>query len=341
MPRRGKTPDQDGILSGLNFAKPSPAGPGWLEVSWQLDDELVEPAAELLGRVGANGVAIEPAGSKLLLRAWLHDDSDLEARLDRFRRGLWHLSQITPFPEPQYRHLAQDDWEAAWKREYRPLPIGRQLLVQPIVPKPDPEGMTNSSPWNDAFELIGVDRELSVDAQRTLLYLEPGMAFGTGTHPTTRQCLELLETYVMPGTAVLDVGCGSGILSIGAVLLGAGSALALDIDQDAVQWARTNVLHNRLGDRIRVELGSLEALPGGAPYALVLANIQAPTVIQLLREGMADFLAADGALIAAGILDEQQTEVERHAQEAGLTLGEVRAAGDWRALVLRQPPSAS
>ncbi len=307
----------------------------------QLEDELVEPAAELLGRVGANGVAIEPAGGKLLVRAWLLDDSGLEARLDQFRRGLWHLSQITPFPEPQYRHLAQADWEAAWKREYRPLPIGRQLLVQPIVPKPDPEATANSSPWNDSFELIGVDRELSVDPQRTLLYLEPGMAFGTGTHPTTRQCLELVESYVMPGTAVLDVGCGSGILSIGAVLLGAGSALALDTDQDAVQWARTNVLHNRLGDQVRVELGSLDELPSAAQYSMILANIQAPTVIQLLRDGLADFLANDGALIAAGILDDQQTEVERYAREADLKLGEVRAAGDWRALVLHRSPSKS
>ncbi len=344
----------------------SPNALGWLEISLLLDGELVEPASELLGRVAPAGLVIEPFGDHMLVRAWLPRDDQLQNRLDRLERGLWHLGQIVPFPQPNFKEIPEQDWEAAWKHQFRPLPIGQRLLIQPVVPRSkraeagisaagsdenapfgaglqgeagsgrSPDDPTAQPAWNDALELISGDHPTPPDPNRLNVYLEPGMAFGTGTHPTTRHCLELLEEWVRPGNRVLDLGCGSGILAIAAVRLGAERALALDTDPDAVELARANVRHNSLNREVQVEHGSLAEVPQETKYSLIVANIHAAVIQQLLKERLAGHLAKPGRMIVSGILDEQQAAIERLAIDLGLQIEQVRRSGDWRTLVLRE-----
>lgn len=304
----------------------------WLEISLILDPELVEPASELLGRIAPSGVAIEPAGEQILLRAWLAQDDATGSRVEQFEHGLWHLGQITPFPQPSYTSVPDADWETAWKRGFRAIPIGGRLLVQPVAAV---NGAGNQPIWNDGFEPIGDSAPLPADPNRIVLLLEPGMAFGTGTHPTTRHCLELLERRLHPGDRALDLGCGSGILSIAAALLGASSVQALDIDPQAVQLAQVNLSHNQLSGTVAVEQGSLAQVPEPARFELIMANIQARVIAGLLGDGLAGHLSPKGALIVSGILDEQLAEIDGAVRAADLWIDEVVGTADWRTLVLR------
>lgn len=298
----------------------------WLQVSLQLDGERTEAVAELLARYATGGVSIEttrieqptqnqakPAGP-FLVRAFLPADRDLERRRRKLAEGLWHLGQILPLPEPHYRWLEEEDWSQTWKDRYRPLPVGRNLIIVPAWLK-------------------------GIAGPRTEIVLDPGMAFGTGTHPSTRLCLEALEDHLRPGDAVLDIGTGSGILSIAAALLGARSVLSMDTDADAVEAARQNVLRNKVSDRVQVLPGSLrqarEKIKHDPPN-LILANILAPTLESLLHGGLGGLLGTDGCLILSGILEDQSRALTKQARGLGLALMEVRCEQDWHALILKK-----
>jgi ribosomal protein L11 methyltransferase len=210
-----------------------------------------------------------------------------------------------------------ENWAEAWKRHYHPIRVGRRLLILPAwLPPP-------------------ADDDL-------LLILDPGMAFGTGTHPTTQLVLAILEEVLRPGQDVVDLGCGSGILSVAAARLEAGRVLALDIDPIAVNVARENLRRNRVDDRVRVELGSLERLrdPDRPIQAdVVLANILAPVLEGTIKDGLADALRPGGILVLSGILQDQVDALVEVAHQHGLEMVESRADGDWRALVMnRRPP---
>lgn len=299
----------------------------WLEVSLTLAGELAEPVADVLARHAPGGVAIESAGPPqaaaaggppVIVRAYLPRDEQLEARRQAIEHGLWHLGRIAPLPPPAYRELQAQDWAETWKERYRPIPIGRRLLILPAWLPEEPGG-------------------------RVAVRLDPGMAFGTGAHPSTRLTLLALEARLRPGQFVADLGCGSGILSVAAARLGAGRVLALDIDEQAVEAACRNAAANGVADRVTVRSGSLAELladaqgPGGAP-ALLLANILAPTLIELLEQGLERALAPGGLAVLAGILEDQSEGVERAARARGLRPLETLAEADWRALVLEAPP---
>ncbi|MBZ0290011.1 MAG: 50S ribosomal protein L11 methyltransferase, partial [Anaerolineae bacterium] len=197
----------------------------WIEVALSVDGESAEAVAELLQRYGHQGVAIEQEGippeewddgealpAKLLtIRAYLPADERAEDSKLRLEAALGHMSLMYPMPKPTYSIVKEDDWAEAWKAHYHPIRIGRKLYIRPL--------------W--------VDVEIAPDD--VVIALDPGMAFGTGTHPTTQLCLEALEDAVQPGVKVLDLGTGSGILAIGAAKLGAAHILALDIDPIAVK----------------------------------------------------------------------------------------------------------
>ena len=246
----------------------------------------------------------------------------------------------------------------AWKQHYKPILIGERLVILPA--------------WMD-----------SPDPNRVAIKIDPGMAFGTGTHPTTQLCLELMESYFdqlstlaprahrpgwsVPGSAgfenrkhlhlahtapvgrcrgvqvskiVIDVGCGSGILSIAAIKLGAKKVLGVDIDAASIKNAQENAETNKVGKEIILGVGSVaEILNGQFPFKnapLVVANILAPVIIRLFDAGMADLIEAVGTIILSGILQEQEQGVIEAAQVNGLRLSQRRQMGDWVALAMNR-----
>jgi ribosomal protein L11 methyltransferase len=209
--------------------------------------------------------------------------------------------------------IQETNWVEAWKEHYHPIPIGQRLMILPSwYQNPDPA--------------------------RIPIIIEPGMAFGTGTHPTTQICLELLETHFpVQARSVLDIGCGSGILTIAARKLGADNVLGVDIDPEALDNARKNAELNGVAGQIVWGVGSVREIQGGqfafASADILLANILAPIIIRLLDSGMADLLQKQGIMILSGILADQEEEVvaalKRH-QMRGL---ERRQVGDWVGLV--------
>ena len=164
-----------------------------------------------------------------------------------------------------------------------------------------------------------------------VIELDPGMAFGTGLHPTTRMCLQALEEHLKPGAKVLDLGTGSGILAIAAAKLGAGSVLALDNDPLAVKAVRANVQSNGVQDLVTVELGSLDKAT--EEFELVLVNILARVIIELADQGLVDRVRPTGLMIAAGIIEEQEAEVAAALVEHGMGIVERRREKDWVTLV--------
>lgn len=298
----------------------------WLEVSLTVDGELAESVADVFARFAPNGVMTEqgvkfndaedagtPAGP-ITVRAYLEVNAQLEETRRKLEESLFYLGMIRPLPVPSYRQIADQNWMEAWKQHYRPILIGRRLLILPA--------------WME-----------SPDSNRIAIKIEPGMAFGTGTHPTTQLCLELMEMFAdLRGLKVIDVGCGSGILSIAALKLGAEKVLGVDIDEGSLGNSRENADLNGVGDELILGVGSVrEILEGRFEFGkapLVLANILAPVIVRLFDAGLADLIEENGAVILSGILLEQEQSVLEAAQAQGLRMNERRQMGDWAALAM-------
>jgi len=293
----------------------------WLEVSLTISAELAEAVADILARFTPQGVAMSyEAGagvdSPVEVRGYVPEAAADAAKQQRIREALWHLAQIQPLPEPAFHWIEEEDWAEAWKINYRPLPVGRRLIIVPA--------------WLH-----------SEDTERIALYLDPGMAFGTGAHPTTRLCLAAIEAALQPGDLIVDIGCGSGILSVAALLLGAEQALACDIDKEALAATARSAERNGVQQAIEVFPGSLEQVRPRLRQRrraadIVVANILAPILETMLGSGLADAVRDDGTLILSGILAGQSAGVRAAASDAGLSLLGEEADGEWRALVLRK-----
>jgi ribosomal protein L11 methyltransferase len=306
--------------------------PNWLEVSLTVNGELAEAVADVLARFVPNGVTTEqavrfndaedegtPVGP-ITVRAYLPAGEKLEETRQRLEESLYYLGMIQPLPAPTFTLLADQNWMEAWKARYHPIPIGKRLIIVPA--------------WLD-----------SPDESRIPIKIDPGMAFGTGTHPTTQLCLEFVEEFYdrfstpdFRPLTVIDVGCGSGILSIGALKLGASFALGVDIDEASVRASRENAEANSVdGEQFAIGLGSVaEVLAGNfqirsAP--LVLANILTPVLVRLFEAGMADLVAPGGVIVLSGILEEQVEAVISVAHARGLALTGRRQINDWVALM--------
>ena len=299
----------------------------WIEVSLRVDGESAEAIAEVLSRYGHQGVSLEqdgiepdfwdetdpPPADKLILRAYFPADESADATKTQLETALGHMRLLYPMPAPRYRPLLEEDWSQAWKAHYQPLRIGQRLLVRPR--------------WIDVALAEG-DIEIALD---------PGMAFGTGTHPTTQLCLEALETAVPPGGDALDLGCGSGILAIAAAKLGARHVLALDIDPLAVAATRDNARANGVAQRITVRQGSLEIARGSARrFDLLTVNILARVIVQLAADGLGGLLRRGGRALFSGIIETQADEVETALRGAGLQVQARRQMGDWLLLDARR-----
>jgi len=299
----------------------------WLQVSLTVDGELAEAVSEVLDRFTSGGVVVEtnvkynnaedigtPYGP-VKVYGYLVIDEQLEDNRRKLEEALWHLNTILPLPQAEYKEIQDENWMAAWKDHYHPIPIGRRLLILPAwIEQQDPE--------------------------RIAVKIDPSMAFGTGTHPSTQLCMELVEDYTRAAQPVIDIGCGSGILSIAAIKMGASRALGVDIDAASVKATRENSSANGVLDQVEVGLGSVQEIQKGvfsirrAP--LVLANILAPVLIHLFDDGMADLVAPGGNIILAGILAEQAAGVRAAAEAYGLRFIEQRQIGDWVALVMQK-----
>ena len=234
------------------------------------------------------------------IKFWLSADDEGQAVLARVRDAGFQVETAT---------IADEDWENNWKQYYEPLPIGERLMVVPA--------------WEET------------DTQNRLpLRLDPGLIFGTGSHATTRMCLERLETLSAPGKRVLDLGCGSGILSIGALVLGCKEAMGCDIDPKAPQVAEENAALNDIGrDRFRVYAGDVLTDAGmraalGSNYDIVLANIVADVIIPLAPIARA-FLATDGDFVCSGVIEGRQAEVEAALTKAGYSIKGHYCQEEW------------
>ncbi len=300
--------------------------PAWLEVSLTCNGELAEATAEVFSRFAPDGVVIEAVTrydpeqheqvptDDVRVAAYLPQDEAIERTRLQLEEAFWHLQQIESFPELQFKSVEDQDWMAAWKQHYQPLKIGKKWLVLPA--------WINSDPFES----------------RTIVCIDPAMAFGTGTHPTTQLCLLAIEDYLVPNRTVIDLGCGSGILAIAALKAGASFALALDTDPLAVQATQRNAQLNEVQANLHVAQGSLmEILAGNfalkqAP--LVLANILAPVLVSLFKQGLAQLLQPGGRIVLSGILENQADEVISAGRVAGLELIQQYQAEDWLALVM-------
>jgi ribosomal protein L11 methyltransferase len=301
----------------------------WLEVSLTVDGEMAEAVADVLARFAPNGVAIESttvtarlddsdghAVGPLRVAAYLRMNDKVEETRRRLEEALWYLGRIRPLPPVQFQVVQEADWAEAWKQHYHPIPIGKKMIIVPA--------------WEEA-----------PDHERVAVRIDPGMAFGTGTHPTTQLCLEFVEEAFESGSApaqVIDIGCGSGILAIAALKLGAKKGLGVDIDLDSVKATNENARLNGVSERLEVGLGSVAEINQGEfslqKAGLVLANILAPVLERLLDEGLGELLAPGGMLVLSGIIAEQADGVIAAAGRNGLRLKDRKQDGDWVALAV-------
>jgi len=305
---------------------PEPAGT-WLELSVEADTEAVEAVSEILSRVAGGGTSVEPAfelvdeglaaridtGRPATVRAYvpLLDPGAGERAVAAASEALGHLQafDLRPIGELTTRIVHEADWADAWKTHFPVLRVGRRLVVRPTWrrhrPKPDD----------------------------VVLALDPGMAFGTGLHPTTQLCLAALERLDdegrIAGRRILDVGCGSGILSVAAARLGASRVIALDTDPVAVEATIANARRNRVSRRVRARLGTLPS--GAGPFDVVLANLIASLLVAL-APALHDELAPGGSLVACGIFVDRAPEVRAAFESAELSIVGTTSEGDWVAL---------
>jgi ribosomal protein L11 methyltransferase len=308
-------------------------GPGaWLELSVEADIEAVEAVSEILGRVASGGTTVEPAfdlvdeglGARVdplrpaTVRGYVpaRDASAAQAAAADTAEALGHLQAfgLRPIGELRTRLVHEADWAEAWKAFFPVLRVGRRLVIRPT--------------W----------RRHRREPDDVVLALDPGMAFGTGLHPTTRLCLAALEALVdeggLDGGSVLDVGCGSGILAIAALRLGATWAYGVDTDPIAIESTLANARRNRVMRRMSARVGSLPS--GEPPFDVVLANLVAGVLVPLAGT-LHDELRPGGTLLASGIFTDREADVRAAFEAAGLAIRERSAEGEWVALAAVRP----
>lgn len=307
----------------------------WSEICIHTTEEAIEPVTNVLYEAGAGGVVIEDSqdlqktfqsddGAEYSLdpadypiegvnvKAYLPVNSFLGETVEEIKQSLNNLllydidmgdGRLT------FSEHNEEEWATAWKKYYKPVRVGEHFYIAPTWEEFQPD-----------------------DPNRKVIELDPGMAFGTGTHPTTVLCIEALEKYLSEHAEVLDVGTGTGVLSIAAAKLGAARVTAVDLDQVAVQSAKINVKLNKVQDVVSVSHNNLSDNVEGK-YTIVVANLLAELVIRLAEGGVANLLQKDGKLIASGIIRPKKDQVEEALIKSGLRVIEELDSGDWVALV--------
>lgn len=301
----------------------------WLEITVRIPAEGVEPVSDIFIELGTGGVVIEdPAlilqyrrdthpdewavpgqaaeNSLNLVKGYLPVQDDLPRRVEEIKSMISQMD-LEPRPEILTHVVAEEDWAVAWKKFYKTSRVGRRLVIKPS--------------WEDYQPRAG---DLVIE-------MDPGMAFGCGTHATTSLCLQLLEKYMRPGISVYDIGTGSGILAVAAARLGAGRVLAVDIDPVACKTAAENATRNNVSETVSVRQGNLaELLEGRAD--IVVANIIADVIAGFAPQAAAT-LRPGGTFIASGIIRDKAEMVRSALAAAGLSVCEALEDGLWVALV--------
>jgi ribosomal protein L11 methyltransferase len=299
----------------------------WLEISIEVSGELAEAVAEVFSRFAPGGVAVESTAIKasgdeygeptgpMRVRAYLPLNSQLEDTRQRLVESIYFLGRIEPLPEPTFKIIQDQNWMEAWKQHYRPIEVGERILVLPA--------------WAEMPE-----------TERLPLRIDPGMAFGTGTHPTTQLSLLLLEKYLRPGDTLLDIGCGTGILAVAARKLGASAAYGVDIDTRSIEIARQTSDSNQVTEDIRFEVGSVADVIGGLfpvnQVPVVVANILGHILIRLLDDGMGELIAPEGVLLLSGILEEKIPDMLTALERHNLRVIEQIMIKDWVGLAVEK-----
>lgn len=307
----------------------------WIEITINTSSKDVDGLCDTLENLGVSGLVIEDEEQirnflENNKKYWDYVDEEFEesirgkSRVKFYledspdgREELARLKIMLPGHELTDVTVRDEDWENNWKAYYKPVKVGERLLVVPQ--------------WEEAPETEG----------RTVLRLDPGLIFGTGTHPTTQMCMRSLEKFSEKGKRVLDLGCGSGILAISAILLGCDCAVGCDIDEKAPDVAMENAALNGIyGDRMSVFAGdvladrSFKAKIGDVKYDIVAANIVADVIIAL-SPAAAGFLKDDGVFICSGIINGRENEVEKALVDSGFKIMEHLTQDEWNCFVCR------
>lgn len=301
----------------------------WIEIACDVPVEHSEVVADFLTQLSGSGVCVDnlsvdafstseiPDSVRVVIKAYLPADSDYEPQMHEVEAFISDLAQRYPdalFAAPKLGAVNTEDWSNSWKVHFKPLRVGKRLLIVPT--------------WEEAAQL----------ADDLVIRIDPGMAFGTGGHETTRLCLELLESVMESGPllttpSLLDLGTGSGILAMAASLLGAGRILALDIDPDAVDVARENLALNQLSDQVECGTEPLESLK--ERFDIILANILAEELVRLAPY-LTDRLNPGGSLILSGILAEKEPLVRAGFASLPLNYHQTICSGEWVAMLYRK-----
>ena len=307
-------------------------GDRWLEVTLPVQADRQERVCDILTANGMTGLVVEEEGDFLRFleqnrQYWDYVDEGLAARMKGASRVKFYVpdseegqKQLRQYlagledHEPQTVSLREEDWATSWQKYYQPIPVGNRVYIVPdwMRGEPVPDG-------------------------RTPLYLNPGLTFGTGAHPTTQLCLELLEEVLQSGDKVLDLGCGSGILAIAALALGASRAVGVDIDPKAADVAFENAALNGIGaDRLSVYAGDvlsdkkLAARLGPGQNRVVLANIVADVIIPLSAKA-GEFMTPAGVFLTSGVIDGREDEVRAALEADGFAVVKHLERGGWHA----------
>ncbi|MCQ3932607.1 MAG: 50S ribosomal protein L11 methyltransferase [Chloroflexi bacterium] len=305
----------------------------WIEVAIEVKPEDADAVSDLLQQYGHQGVVIERAGyfietwedeippvDKLEVRAYFPADASAPDKRQQVNDALKYMLGGRQVSEPKFRVLDEQDWAEAWKAHYFPFRVGRRTYICPQ--------------WIDPNTLP--DRR----GDDVLITLDPGMAFGTGTHPSTQLCLVAIEDLLegRPGLQVVDLGCGSGILSIAAAKQGAAYVLGLDTDEKSVDVTLENAVVNGVGEVIHAQHGSLASLLHAARrFDVALVNILSKVIIEMCGQGLGQIVRPGGVGVFGGIIMDQAGEVEDALRQTGLEPYLRRPSGEWVVIEARRP----
>lgn len=307
----------------------------WIEVSIKTTTGAIEAVANVLYNVGVSGVVIEDPHDIILtnsdestwdyideslinleegaiVKGYIPESSDLVDKIDLVKQLVADLPQFglnIGAGEVSIIEVSEEDWSTSWKKHYKPTKIGDRIVIKPI--------------WE----------EYKPEEGEIIIEMDPGMAFGTGTHETTIMCVQQLEQYVSEKCTVFDIGCGSGILSIVAAKLGAKKIIGIDHDEVAVNVAGKNVIENKVDNIVEIKRGNLMGVVT-EKADIIVANIIADTII-LLGKDIKKFLKNDGIFITSGIILDRIKDVRQNLTANGLEIVETEVMGEWAAIVSR------